>query len=176
MALFVLILVGVVVAQTWLDWRDTLKKWVFPNWAKGTALAGVIAASLTAITSFASVLLQEPASQSPAPTPLQALLAGTGISRLHDGRDRGFGAQEAHAPDAPPGSHGFRRLLARRNALLVISRLACHPESQPPGNANLLIGGLFAPGSALSVLHRNEATLPLMSARNFAPPLTAFRS
>ena len=64
MAFFVLILVGVVVAQTWLDWRDTLKKWVFPNWAKGTALAGVIAASLTAITSFASVWLQEPSSQS----------------------------------------------------------------------------------------------------------------
>jgi len=63
-AFFVLILVGVVVAQTWLDWRDTLKQWVFPSWAKGTALAGVIAASLTAITSFASVLLQEPASQS----------------------------------------------------------------------------------------------------------------
>jgi lipopolysaccharide export LptBFGC system permease protein LptF len=62
-ALFVLILVGVVVAQTWLDWRDTLKQWVFPNWAKGTALAGVIAASLTAITSFTSVLLQEPTSQ-----------------------------------------------------------------------------------------------------------------
>jgi hypothetical protein len=62
-AFFVLILVGVVVAQTWLDWRDTLKKWVFPNWAKGTALAGVIAASLTAVTSFASVLIQEPASQ-----------------------------------------------------------------------------------------------------------------
>jgi len=63
-ALFVLILVGVVVVQTWLDWRDTLKTWVFPNWAKGTALAGVLAASLAAITSFASVLIQEPASQS----------------------------------------------------------------------------------------------------------------
>ena len=64
MALFVLILVGVVVVQTWLDWRDTLKTWVFPNWAKGTALAGILAASLAAITSFASVLIQEPASQS----------------------------------------------------------------------------------------------------------------
>jgi hypothetical protein len=53
-----------VVAQTWLDWRDTLKKWAFPDWAKGTALAGVVAASLTAITSFASVLIQEPASES----------------------------------------------------------------------------------------------------------------
>jgi hypothetical protein len=67
-ALFVLILVGVVVTQTWLDWRDTLKKWVFPDWAKGTALAGIIAASLTAITSFASVWIQEPGSQSGAAT------------------------------------------------------------------------------------------------------------
>ena len=64
MALFVLILVGVVVAQTWFDWRDTLKTWVFPDWAKGTALAGVVAASLTAITSFASVWIQDSASQS----------------------------------------------------------------------------------------------------------------
>jgi hypothetical protein len=64
-AWFVLILVGVVVVQTWLDWRDTLKTWLFPpNWAKGTALAGVLAASLASLTSFASVLIQEPATQS----------------------------------------------------------------------------------------------------------------
>ena len=43
-ALFVLILVGVVVGQTWLDWRDSLKKWRIPDWAKGTGLAGVVAA------------------------------------------------------------------------------------------------------------------------------------
>jgi hypothetical protein len=63
MALFVLIIVGVVVAQTWLDWRDTRKNWHIPNWAKGTALAGVVAVSLAAATSIASVWLQEPASQ-----------------------------------------------------------------------------------------------------------------
>ncbi len=34
-ALFVLLIVGVVVAQTWLDWRDTAKKWVLPDWAQG---------------------------------------------------------------------------------------------------------------------------------------------
>jgi lipopolysaccharide export LptBFGC system permease protein LptF len=65
-AWFVLILVGAVVTVTWLDWRDTLERWAFPDWAKGTALAGVIAASLAAITSFASVLIQEPASQTSA--------------------------------------------------------------------------------------------------------------
>ena len=64
MALFVLILVGVVVAQTWLDWRDSLKKWVLPDWARGAALAGVIAATLTAVTSFASVWIQDSATQS----------------------------------------------------------------------------------------------------------------
>jgi len=63
-ALFVLILVGVVVGQTWLDWRDSLKKWRIPDWAKGTGLAGVVAASLTAITSFASVWIQDSGSQS----------------------------------------------------------------------------------------------------------------
>jgi hypothetical protein len=62
-ALFVLILVGVVVAQTWVDWSDTRKKWIVPNWAKGTALAGVIAVSLAAIASFASVWIQDSASQ-----------------------------------------------------------------------------------------------------------------
>ena len=63
MAIFVLILVGVVVAQTWVDWSDTRKKWIVPDWAKGTALAGVIAVSLAAIASFASVWIQDSASQ-----------------------------------------------------------------------------------------------------------------
>jgi hypothetical protein len=61
-ALFVLILVGVVVAQTWADWRDARQKLAVPNWAKGTALAGVVAASLAALTSFASVWIQDSAS------------------------------------------------------------------------------------------------------------------
>jgi len=60
-ALFVLIVVAVVVAQTWLDWRDTNKAWVWPEWAKGTALAGVVAVSLTAATSFASSWIRDEA-------------------------------------------------------------------------------------------------------------------
>ena len=64
MALFALILVGVVVGQTWMDWRDTRKKSILPNWAKGTALAGVIAVCLAAIASFASVWIQDSADQS----------------------------------------------------------------------------------------------------------------
>jgi hypothetical protein len=63
MALFVLILVGLVVALTWADWRDTRKNWMMPEWAKGMALAGVVAVSLTAATSFASVWLQDDAGQ-----------------------------------------------------------------------------------------------------------------
>jgi hypothetical protein len=62
-ALFVLILVGLVVGQTWLDWREARKDWVIPEWAKGMALAGVIAVSLAAGTSFASVWLQDDAGQ-----------------------------------------------------------------------------------------------------------------
>jgi hypothetical protein len=57
-ALFVLIVVGIIVAQTWLDWRDANKDWALPPWARGTALAGVIAVSLTAATSFASSWLR----------------------------------------------------------------------------------------------------------------------
>jgi hypothetical protein len=60
-ALFVLIVVGVVVAQTWVDWRDSIKGWVVPDWAKGTALGGVVAVSLAAAASFASVWLRDSA-------------------------------------------------------------------------------------------------------------------
>jgi hypothetical protein len=57
-ALFVLVIVGIVVAQTWLDWRDARKDWVLPQWAKGMALAGAVVAVLTAATSFASFWLE----------------------------------------------------------------------------------------------------------------------
>jgi hypothetical protein len=60
-ALFVLMVAALVVAQTWLDWRDAKKDWVVPEWAKGMALAGAVAASLTAATSFASFWLEDPA-------------------------------------------------------------------------------------------------------------------
>ncbi|MGA3293770.1 MAG: hypothetical protein ABSE45_07280 [Candidatus Acidiferrales bacterium] len=63
MALFVLILVGLVVSQTWADWREARKDWIIPEWAKGMALAGVVAVSLTAATSFASVWLEDDAGQ-----------------------------------------------------------------------------------------------------------------
>lgn len=63
MALFVIVIVGIIVAQTWLDWRDARKDWVLPEWAKGVALAGLVAVSLTAVTSFASFWIQESAGQ-----------------------------------------------------------------------------------------------------------------
>jgi hypothetical protein len=62
-ALFVLILVGVVVTQTWFDWRDAKKAWVIPEWAKGVALGGVFAVTLTASTSIAAVWLHDDAGQ-----------------------------------------------------------------------------------------------------------------
>ncbi|MGH9739517.1 MAG: hypothetical protein ACRD4X_13175 [Candidatus Acidiferrales bacterium] len=61
MALFVLIVIGLVVAQTWLDWRDTKRNWVIPEWAKGLGLAALLAVSLTSATTFASSLLQSEA-------------------------------------------------------------------------------------------------------------------
>ncbi len=57
MALFVIVVIGLVVAQTWRDWRDTKRNWVVPDWAKGLALAAVAAISLTSATSFASSVL-----------------------------------------------------------------------------------------------------------------------
>ena len=63
MALFVLIAVGIVVAQTWLDWRNSKGSWVLPDWAKGTALAAMVGVSLTAALSFTSICLQDEASQ-----------------------------------------------------------------------------------------------------------------
>jgi hypothetical protein len=62
-ALFVLILVGLVVGQTWVDWRDSKRAWVVPDWAKGMALGGVIAVSLAAATSFASIWLRDEGGQ-----------------------------------------------------------------------------------------------------------------
>lgn len=64
MALFVLVVVALVVAQTWLDWRDAKKIWVVPEWAKGMALAGAVAAMLTATTSYASSWMQDQTSAS----------------------------------------------------------------------------------------------------------------
>jgi hypothetical protein len=58
LALFVLLVVGVVVAQTWLDWRDTRKGSRIPDWAKGTALASVLAVSLALATSYASAWIE----------------------------------------------------------------------------------------------------------------------
>ena len=63
MGLFVLIVVGLVVAQTWLDWRETRKLWVIPEWAKGAALAGVLAVSLASAASFASAWMQDATGQ-----------------------------------------------------------------------------------------------------------------
>jgi hypothetical protein len=62
-ALFVLIIVGVVVAQTWIDWRDSNKSWVFPDWAKGIALGGTVGVLIAAAGSFASVWLRDSAAQ-----------------------------------------------------------------------------------------------------------------
>ena len=63
MGLFVLIVVGLVVAQTWLDWRATRKDWLMPDWAKGAALAGVLAVSLASATSFASAWMEDATGQ-----------------------------------------------------------------------------------------------------------------
>lgn len=65
MAFFVLVVVGLIVAQTWIDWRRTRQEWIFPDWAKGTALAAAVGVSLAAIAGFAVVWLQDAAAQEP---------------------------------------------------------------------------------------------------------------
>lgn len=61
MALFVIILLGVVVAQTWFDWREARRTWVVPEWAKGMALGAVIAVPLAAATTLASIWFRDDA-------------------------------------------------------------------------------------------------------------------
>lgn len=59
MALFVLLLVGVVVAQTWFDWRDTAKARALPEWAKGMALGGLVAVPLAAAAAVITIWVRE---------------------------------------------------------------------------------------------------------------------
>lgn len=63
MAVFALLVVGVVVAQTWMDWKDGRTRVRIPNWARGVGLASVLAISLTAASSFISYCYQESANQ-----------------------------------------------------------------------------------------------------------------
>jgi hypothetical protein len=63
LALVVLLIVSVVVGQTWHDWRKSSRDWVLPDWAKGVALGGVLAVSLAAASAFASAWLQDPGSE-----------------------------------------------------------------------------------------------------------------
>jgi hypothetical protein len=62
-ALFVLVLVGVVVAQTWLDWRDTKKARPVPEWAKGMALGGLLAVPLAAAAAVFTIWLRQDTGQ-----------------------------------------------------------------------------------------------------------------
>jgi hypothetical protein len=62
LALFVLIIVAVVVFQTWKDWKLLSKGWVIPDWVRGVALGGVLAASIAALCSYATAWIEDPAS------------------------------------------------------------------------------------------------------------------
>ncbi len=58
MALFVLLIVGVVVALTWADWHQAHKQTLVPQWANGAAFASVLAISLALATSYASAWIE----------------------------------------------------------------------------------------------------------------------
>ncbi len=59
MALFVLLLVGIVVAQAWFEWRDTQKARVVPEWAKGMALGGLLAVPLAAGAAVLTIWIRQ---------------------------------------------------------------------------------------------------------------------
>jgi hypothetical protein len=65
-AVFALLVVILVVAQTWWDWKDGHSR--LPDWAKGIGLAGVLAASLTAGASYLSSYYEESATAQGAAT------------------------------------------------------------------------------------------------------------
>ena len=58
MALFVVLIVALVIGQTWWDWRDAKRGPALPHWIGGLALAGLLAATLSGGTSMGSVLYQ----------------------------------------------------------------------------------------------------------------------
>lgn len=58
MALFVILIVALIIGQTWWDWRDVQREAALPHWVGGLALAGILAASLSGATSMGSLLYQ----------------------------------------------------------------------------------------------------------------------
>ncbi len=59
MALLVLMVVGLIVTQTWMDWSRSHRGWAVPEWASGVAIAALISAPLTASACFASIWYQD---------------------------------------------------------------------------------------------------------------------
>jgi len=57
MALFAVLIVGMVLAQTWYDWRDAHHRFAWPRWAGGLALGGFLAAGFSAAIPLAVSLL-----------------------------------------------------------------------------------------------------------------------
>ncbi|HEV2288411.1 MAG TPA: hypothetical protein VGR81_05595 [Candidatus Acidoferrales bacterium] len=68
MALFIVLIVGLVVGQTWWDWRETQRKSALPQWIGGLALAGMVAAVVTGLGSMGSVLYQHALSELQGPS------------------------------------------------------------------------------------------------------------
>ena len=58
MALFIVLIVALVVGLTWWDWREVQRQEALPDWAAGAALAGMLGAALTGVTSMGSILYQ----------------------------------------------------------------------------------------------------------------------
>ncbi|MFZ0038558.1 MAG: hypothetical protein WAK91_14105 [Candidatus Acidiferrales bacterium] len=59
MALLVLLVVAMIVGQTWMDWHETRRQRAIPEWVSGLALAALVATPLTAGASFASMWYQD---------------------------------------------------------------------------------------------------------------------
>lgn len=51
MAVFVVLILALVIGQTWWDWRDVQRTSRLPQWASGLAVAGMVASALAGATS-----------------------------------------------------------------------------------------------------------------------------
>jgi len=54
----VIVIVALVMGQTWWDWRDVQRKSPLPRWVGGVALAGILAAGFSGAASMGSMFYQ----------------------------------------------------------------------------------------------------------------------
>jgi len=85
------VVVALVVAQTWLDWRDAKKIWVVPEWAKGMALAGAVACGAYRCNFVRLILAADTTSASNSAFNSRLFWPRVGLPVMRHGSDRNRG-------------------------------------------------------------------------------------